>query len=205
MVRNIQIVKEHAGFLPASGARHHVAAWLSPLTLQHPMEGKLMSYLDRNFQLRILELACETYPGQLGYEPEELLSVDRKKLIQNIAYLSEEEMIKCCLSIPFSGEPDLSIRSITATKDAHNLLTEEGSISAQLKVVTVRLHNESLSMLRTFVESHVSDQEEKNTYLQRIKELPADATRHLLLELLGMGLHRLPDAVQWLQTKLLCR
>lgn len=165
-----------------------------------------MSYLDRNFQLRILEIACETYPMQLGYEPEELLSVDRRKLIQNIAYLREEGIIKCFLSIPLSGsEPDLNIKSITATKKAHNLLTEEGSISEQLKVVTVRLHNESLLMLRTFVENHVSDQEEKNTYLQRLKELPADATRHLLLELLGMGLHRMPDAVQWLKNSLLCR
>lgn len=176
------------------------------INVTHSMEDKLMSFMDRNFQLRILEIACETYPCPLGYEPEELLSVDRKKLIQNIAYLCEEEMIKCFLSIPLSGgEPDLKIESITATKEAHNLLTEDGSISEQLKVVTVRLHNESLSILRTFVENHVSDQEEKNTYLRRLKELPADATRHLLLELLGMGLHRMPDAVQWLKNMLLCR
>lgn len=101
----------------------------------------------------------------------------------------------CVHSVP-------AIDLITATNDAVNLLSEEGSISASLKIVTVKLHDETLSTLREFINQNISDPEEKKAYLQRLKELPADATKHIVLELLTQGLGQIPNAVLWLQTML---
>ncbi|MHA1119552.1 hypothetical protein [Enterobacter kobei] len=160
-----------------------------------------MATFNRNLQLQILQLALESYPDPIEYIPRELAALDKKTLLQNIAYLREEGMIKGGIEEYLSGkEPALD--TISVTKDAINLLSEEGSISSSLKVVTVKLHDESLTALRDFINQNVSDPEEKKVYLQRLKELPADATKHIVLELVGKGLSQIPNAVQWLQTTL---
>ncbi|BBT90932.1 hypothetical protein WP8W19C02_25520 [Enterobacter cloacae] len=160
-----------------------------------------MATFNRNLQLQILQLALESYPDPIEYIPRELAALDKKTLLQNIAYLREEGMIKGGIEEYLSGkEPALD--TISVTKDAINLLSEEGSISSSLKVVTVKIHDESLTALRDFINRNVSDPEEKKVYLQRLKELPADATKHIVLELVGKGLGQIPNAVQWLQTTL---
>ncbi|EHN8903942.1 hypothetical protein F6R80_001590 [Enterobacter asburiae] len=160
-----------------------------------------MATFNRNLQLQILQLALESYPDPIEYIPRELAALDKKTLLQNIAYLREEGMIKGGIEEYLSGkEPALD--TISVTKDAINLLSEEGSISSSLKVVTVKLHDESLTALRDFINQNVSDPEERKVYLQRLKELPADATKHIVLELVGKGLGQIPNAVQWLQTTL---
>ncbi|HBZ7487141.1 TPA: hypothetical protein MM143_005833, partial [Klebsiella pneumoniae] len=131
----------------------------------------------------------------------ELSSLDDRTLLQNIAYLRDEGLILGGIEESFDGiEPALDL--ISATNDAVNLLSDEGSISASLKIVTVKLHDETLSALREFIAQNVPDPEERKGYLQRLKELPADATKHIVLQLLGKGLNQIPDAIQWLQTVL---
>ena len=160
-----------------------------------------MASFDRQLQLQILQIALEFYPDEIGCIPKELSSLDEKTLLQNIAYLQQEGLITGGIEDSFAGKsPD--IRLITATRDAVNLLSEEGSSSASLKIVTVKLHDETLSALRDFINQNISDPEEKKAYLQRLKELPADATKHIVLELLTQGLGQIPNAVLWLQTML---
>lgn len=160
-----------------------------------------MASFDRKLQLQILELALDFYPEQINHIPRELSLLDEKTLLQNIAYLQQEGLIVGGIEESFDGmEPAIDL--ITATNDAVNLLSEEGSISASLKVVTVKLHDETLAALRDFINQNISDPEEKKAYLQRLKELPADATKHIVLELLNQGLGQIPNAVHWLQTAL---
>ena len=160
-----------------------------------------MAFFDRKLQLQILELALDFYPEQINHIPMELSLVDEKTLLQNIAYLQQEGLIVGGIEESFDGmEPAIDL--ITATNDAVNLLSEEGSISASLKVVTIKLHDETLAALRDFINQNISDPEEKKAYLQRLKELPADATKHIVLELLNQGLGQIPNAVLWLQTML---
>ena len=160
-----------------------------------------MSALDRDLQLKILKFAIDEYPNQISQIPRELSCIDEKTLLKNIAYLNEEGLIRGGLEESMGGMSP-AIDLISATKDAINLLSEEGSISASLKVVTVKLHDDSLAAIREFINQNVSDPEEKKAYLQRLKELPADATKHIVLELLNQGLGRIPNAIQWLQTML---
>lgn len=162
-----------------------------------------MSSFDRKLQFELLELAVLDYPQVIQKEniPDYLYSIDEKKLLQNIAYLQEEGMIKGGIIEVLEGQTPV-LHLIKATKDAINLLTEEGSISASLKIVTVKLHNESLAVIREFIQQNVNDSEEKKLFLQQIKQLPADATKHIVLELLGKGLNQMPNAIQWLQTVL---
>lgn len=162
-----------------------------------------MSNFDRALQFRLLELAVDAYPDPIRRQeiPNEILNIDEKKLLQNIAYLRDENMISDGVIGGLNGSSP-AIDLIRATKNAINLLTEEGSISASLKVVTVKLHDDSLAVIRDFINQNVADPEERKGYLQRIKELPADATKHIVLELLGKGLNQIPNVALWLQTAL---
>ncbi|MBG3079056.1 hypothetical protein I4632_02270 [Proteus mirabilis] len=158
---------------------------------------------SRALQLRILEAAVQDYPNTIQPEniPSDLSDIDNDILLKNIAYLSEEEMITGGVIDVMAGAfPELTL--VKATRHAVNLLTEEGSISTSLKVITIRLHDETLNEIRDFITLNVPDPEERKGYLQRLKELPADATKHIVLQLLGKGLNQIPDAVQWLQTVL---
>ncbi|RJK63713.1 hypothetical protein CMV60_19950 [Serratia marcescens] len=160
-----------------------------------------MSRLDRGLQYQILELAAEDYPNHITKIPAHLSSVDDKTLLQNIAYLNEEGLIRGGIDEVMAGhKPDLKLAQ--ATKDAMNLLSEDGSISASLKVINVKLHDETLSALSAYINQNVSDPEERKVCLQRLKELPADATKHIVLKLLDQGLAQMPNAIHWLQTML---
>lgn len=162
-----------------------------------------MSNFDRNLQFQILELALNDYPCQISDEniPQELYEIDNKKLCANIAYLEEEGLITGGVETYYDG-PEAAINLIQATRHTINLLTKEGSISAPLKLITVKLHDETLTAIREYINQNVNDPEEKKGYLQRLEELPADATKHIVLEILGKGLNQIPNAVQWLQTML---
>lgn len=163
-----------------------------------------MAKFNRAIQLKILESAVDHYPDQIHPKnvPSELQELDDKTLVQNIFYLQEEGLIRGGTIHTMQKGTIPNISMIQATKDAVNLLSEDGSISESLKVVTIKLHDDSLSAIREFINQNVSDPEEKKAYLQRLKELPADATKHIVLELLGKGLGQIPNAVHWLQTAL---
>lgn len=162
-----------------------------------------MADFSRALQLQILECAVDNYPNpiDIGKLPSVIANTDIDTLIKNIVYLNEEGLLLGGTVSVVRG-PLLALGTAKATKDAVNLLSEDGSISASLKVVTVKFHDDTLAALREFITQNVPDPEERKGYLQRLKELPADATKHIVLELLGKGLSHVPDAIQWLQTVL---
>uniref|UniRef100_UPI00301C533A hypothetical protein n=1 Tax=Morganella morganii TaxID=582 RepID=UPI00301C533A len=162
-----------------------------------------MADFSRALQLKILECAVDSYPNPIDVNklPPEVINTDTETLIKNIAYLNDEKLLSGG-TVSAVGGTFITWPVARATKDAVNLLSEDGSISASLKVVTVKFHDDTLAALREFITQNVSDPEERKGYLQRLKELPADATKHIVLELLGKGLSHVPDAIQWLQTVL---
>ncbi|CAG9423288.1 TPA: hypothetical protein ACS727_000907 [Providencia alcalifaciens] len=162
-----------------------------------------MSNFDRDLQFKILELALNDYPLTIQSEniPPDLQENGTKKLLANIVYLQEEGLITGGTVDVLAGlHPAINL--IKATNDTVNLLRKDGSISAPLKLITVKLHDETLTAIREFINQNITDPEEKKGYLQRLEGLPADATKHIVLEILGKGLNQIPNAVQWLQTVL---
>ncbi|HGJ5882632.1 hypothetical protein [Arsenophonus sp.] len=166
-----------------------------------------MSNFDRKLQLELLELAVDSFPESIDVSkiPEHINALkknDTMQLVKNIVYLQKENLLESCgVERVYSGWM-IFLSDIKATEKAINLLSEEGSISASLKIVTVKIHDESLAVIREFIHHNVNDPEEKKRFLQQIKQLPADATKHIVLELLGKGLGQIPNAIQWLQTML---
>ncbi|HBV9099316.1 hypothetical protein Q4R79_18800 [Morganella morganii] len=162
-----------------------------------------MAEFNRALQLDLVKCAVDSYPAPIDTTnlPSTINNADTETLAKNIMYLNEEDLLIGGAEYVIGGI-HVSLNNARATKNAINLLSEDGSISASLKVVTVKFHDDTIAALREFITLNVPDPEERKGYLQRLKELPADATKHIVLQLLGKGLNQIPDAIQWLQTVL---
>ncbi len=94
------------------------------------------------------------------------------------------------------GQEQVSIR---ATSRAIDFLADDGGLSAILGVVTIKLHDDTIKSL---IESKILASDlpppEKQRYLARLRSLPADATRHVVMKLVDLGLDKSPDAISWL-------
>lgn len=165
-----------------------------------------MLTINKNFQLQILEIAANVYPKPIPPDivPPEILNASRHKLLQNVAFLVDEGLITGGIVDLLSG-PEVHIGTIRATNVGVKLITEEGNISASLKVITIKFHDESIAALSSFVRCNVPDPDKQATFLQQIKALPAEGIKHISLELLSKGLSQIPDAIQWLETMLRSR
>lgn len=165
-----------------------------------------MLTINKNFQLQILEIAANVYPKPIPLDivPPEILNASRHKLLQNVAFLVDEGLITGGIVDVLSG-PEIHIGTIRATNEGVKLITEEGNISASLKVITIKFHDESIAALSSFVRCNVPDPDKQATFLQQIKALPAEGIKHISLELLSKGLSQIPDAIQWLETMLRSR
>lgn len=89
--------------------------------------------------------------------------------------------------------------SIRATSRAIDFLANDGGLSAILGVVTIKLHDDTIKAL---IESKILASDlpppDKQRYLAQLRSLPADATRHVVMKLLDLGLDKSPDAMSWL-------
>lgn len=77
-----------------------------------------------------------------------------------------------------------------------DFLANDGGLSAILGVVTIKLHDGTIKSLIE-AQIHKSDllATEKKRYLDQLRELPAETTKHLALKLVDLGLEKGPAAI----------
>lgn len=89
--------------------------------------------------------------------------------------------------------------SIRATSRAIDFLADDGGLSAILGVVTIKLHDDTIKAL---IEAKILASDlpppDKQRFLARLRSLPADATKHVVMKLVDLGLDKSPDAISWL-------
>ncbi|PZO07563.1 MAG: hypothetical protein DCF27_10645 [Lysobacteraceae bacterium] len=140
--------------------------------------------LDRGLQRKLLESAFNTYPAAF---PVEDLGIGDRELRVNVAYLDEHGLLEAFHPQPHGrrGPP----KGVTITAKGIDFLAEDGGLGAILGVVTVRLHEDTLKEL---VAVKIRDSDlppaEKERYVQTLRKLPAEMTKHLALKLMDAGL-----------------
>jgi hypothetical protein len=168
-----------------------------------------LNKFDRELQLAILKVStakypCTTEPSDFNKTEVARSSSDVDKLLANVLYLEEHGLIKIEHhirgSISAMKENLRILSSISATKDGIDFMLQDGGLSAILKVTTIKLHDDTLSLLTEFINKHVESQEDKQKFFSRIRELPYESTKHIALQLVSKGLDQMPNAVQWLKT-----
>ncbi|HAS1933425.1 TPA: hypothetical protein I4D67_24840 [Enterobacter hormaechei] len=85
------------------------------------------------------------------------------------------------------------------TEKGIDFLLDDGGLSAILKVQTVRLHNDTIIALEDIIRVANMPEDQKNGLISKLRELPADAIKHLTLQLLTQGALNLPSAIQLIQ------
>jgi hypothetical protein len=82
-----------------------------------------------------------------------------------------------------------------------DFLEDDGGLSAVLGVQTIKIHDDTIKDL---IEAKilVSDmpQEDKKRFIAKLKELPAETTKHLVLKLVDLGIEKAPGAIGVLGT-----
>ncbi|AVY67189.1 hypothetical protein [Xanthomonas translucens] len=151
-----------------------------------------MELLDRSFQKELLSSLAAIYPENAvtnslpGYG-------DGRRLVVNAAYLQEHGLIQARFH-QMDGEPMLGQCSITAR--GMDFLADDGGLGAILGVVTIRLHEETL---RHLIESKVLEsdlpQTQKDRLIDQLRQLPAETTKHLAMQLVEAGLKSWPAAL----------
>lgn len=155
--------------------------------------------IDRLAQKHILEQLSAAYPNQVSTEQGERLGTDKAALYFHLAYLEEHGLVVCQWSrnISSSGKTCISAK---ITAKGLDFIAEDGGLSAVLGVVTIKIHDDTL---RQLIAARIDQSDlaapDKKRLTDRLRELPADAIKHLTLKLVDKGLERGPEAIAWLE------
>ncbi len=153
--------------------------------------------LDRVLQLLILQRYAEVYPSGT-WEKWTDLGDDEMTVAANLHYLQEHGLIKFRGQMGSSG--DLIYQGGSITAKGMDFLADDGGLSAVLGVVTIKLHDDTIKAL---IEQRIltSDlpEPQKKRLIDRLRELRAETTKHLVLKLVDLGLEKAPGAIETIE------
>jgi len=163
-----------------------------------------MDKFDRVTQNKLLKVLSESHPRTFSkkYAAEfqnDFGGVDN--FISNLIYLSGHNLIDVEIGLSLDGKVFIKKPPII-THDGIDFIRDDGGLGAILKVVNIRLHDDSIKMLEDAINSSDATEQEKASVVSTLRKLPEDAIKHLNLKLLDMGLSHLPNAVHAIQTAL---
>ena len=154
--------------------------------------------INRDTQRRLLELLAPQFDHFVDLQHEDRLGFERADMDFQLAYLEEHGLVECK-----RAGMDRIIIMARITAKGLDFLEEDGGLSAILGVVTIRLHDDTIKELiaQKILESDLA-QPDKRRYLDALRELPAETTKHVVLKLVDMGLAAGPKAMEWLGKQL---
>lgn len=151
--------------------------------------------LDRELQHTLLKLLAANYP-----DPAEMnwhdLGITKKIRDANLCYLIEHGLVK-----QERDEENISrglhLYTYTATAKGMDFLADDGGLSAILGVITIKLHDDTIkSLIEGKILQSDLPEPEKKRFLDKLRELPAETTKHLVLKLVDLGLEKAPTAIE---------
>lgn len=164
---------------------------------------------DRSLQLEILNALINCAPSSLDNTQERELQEkfdNYEHFVACMLYLEMHDLVRAPFikSHPMGSGIQYIFNSDTCsiTEKGIDFLLDDGGLGAILKVQTVRLHNNTIIALEDIIRLANMPEEQKKGLISKLRELPADAIKHLTLQLLSQGVQNLPRALQLIQTAL---
>jgi len=164
------------------------------------MEGLSNAFPNRDVEKQILQRLLESYPKQVNVQgwKGEFPTLDKE-----INYLDAHGLIVGLVSKEIGGSKKAI--AATLTEKGIDFLADDGGLSAILGVVTVKLHADTIKdLLAKEINHSTLPPEDKKRFLDRLRELPAESTKHLVNTLVAegakAGLQHASSASQWLHT-----
>lgn len=158
--------------------------------------------LNRNLQRRILERLAEAYPENTSDAWDEIKKLaDEQAVFGNLFYLEEHGLLASGVTRTLSGEYIVNTSKLRITARGLDFLADDGGLSAILGVVTIKIHDDQLrDLLAARIQDSSASPEEKKRSLDLLREIPADATKHLARKLIDAGLEHWPAVLSAMQT-----
>jgi hypothetical protein len=145
----------------------------------------MVDKFDRNIQREMLQILYDVYPEELTHEQiQEVLSKfgSNEHSIANLLYLEQHQLIHSGLKPTMSGYALVNRPSIT--HKGIDFIRDDGGLGAILNVQTVKLHDSTIIALEDVIAVSNIPEEQKKGLISKLRELPADAIKHLTLQLL---------------------
>ncbi len=125
---------------------------------------------------------------------DELADLGKQEEIEDVAqYLHDHQLVQATFYLEGFGFARI-------TTKGRDYLAEDGGLTRELGVVTIKLHEDQLHQLIE-LQIHRSDlpQTQKQRLLDQLRQLPAETTKHLAMQLVDAGLKNWPLALPLLQ------
>jgi hypothetical protein len=159
--------------------------------------------LDRTFQLELLREMAAEYPRAWDCRSQfrDVTTEDGPKWAANLAYLDEHGLIESNLQIGLDGHLSFGMPRITAK--GMDFLADDGGLSAILGVVTIKIHDDTIkSLIQERIQASDLPETEKRRWFDALRELPAETTKQMAVELMKLGLLGVPHALRAVGTYL---
>ena len=154
------------------------------------MSSENTNFPNRQNQREMLEKLMAGYPGLVDVQ-----SWKYPNLSAELCYLHEHNLAE----VTFSKEITRQIRPpifAKLTAKGVDFLQQDGGLSAILGVVTIKLHDDTIKdLIESKIMASNLSQPDKHRYLDALRELPAETTKHLVLRLVDMGLKHGEEAI----------
>jgi hypothetical protein len=119
-----------------------------------------------------------------------------------LKYLEDHRLISVHWIHPLGDEFPTPVWA-KITECGLDFLEKDGGLSAMLGVVTIKLHDDTIkALIGQKIEQSDLAPPDKRKWLDALRALPADATKHLTMKLLDLGLAHGPSALHAIQTVL---
>lgn len=163
-----------------------------------------MDKFDRAKQRELLQKLYDLSPYVMDESEADYFNElfgDEYTFYANLLYLEGHGLIDSGVTLGF-GEADLNLSKLKLNHKGIDFIREDGGLGAIINILTIRLHGETIDELEKIINSSKEHPEDKKKLISQLRSLPADAIKHLTLELLGKGMSHLPDAFHTIQKAL---
>jgi len=152
---------------------------------------------DRIVERTILSRLHAAYPANVDVTA---WANEFPALVKEMSYLQGHGLISAYFTDTYEGREVVHAK---LTERGIDFLRDDGGLSAILGTVTVKFHDDTIKCL---IEARILASDlpprEKQRYVDQLRSLPADATKHLVLKLLEKALNSVPSAWISVQTVL---
>lgn len=158
-----------------------------------------MDKFKRVLHEKLLLKCIAVYPGYTNFAQflAECSEYSDDEMSANIVYLAEHNLIS--IRQRTSDDPYSFLDHMRATVSGIDFMLNDGGISAIQKIHTVRLHNDTLTALEDIISVANLPEPDRASIVSKLRELPADAIKHLTNELLTKAVVAAPSALPIIQ------
>lgn len=163
---------------------------------------------DRDLQRKLLLALYDARPHPISYEI--LAEIEREfgnddYFTDNLLYLREHGLIDFHMEISSDGVRNSfqwASNTLRLTHIGVDFVRDDGGIGAILNVKIIKLHNDTLIAIEDIISASNIPEDQKKGLISKLRELPSDAIKHLILQLLTQGVQNLPVALQLIEKAL---